>query len=93
MKYPLEVVTFDTDVHGPGPKQQAMLTSTFAHQRVVAGGKTTTLDIEHDVERGAVVITMPGASERPVVMVPWSRVRHCQPLTDAQARPAAAPKK
>lgn len=79
MRIPLDVVTFDADVSGPGPKQQAAFTPTFARTRLVAGGKTVTLDIVHDTERQAVIVRMPDVEVRPVVVVPWARVRSCEP--------------
>lgn len=79
MRIPLDVVTFDSEVYGPGPKQQATNTATFARSRVISGGRTALLDIVHDTERQAVVIRMPDADTRPCIVVPWARVRSCEP--------------
>lgn len=78
MKRPLDVVTFDTDVHGPGPKRQASLSITHARTRLGAAGQIHTMEIEHDTVCDCVRMSL-DTEDRPVVEIPWSRVRYCEP--------------
>ena len=42
--------------------------------------KNNVVELVHDTDSGAVVLTRPGASMRPVVRVPWARVKYAEEM-------------
>ena len=77
MKISLDVVHFDTDVRGPGPRHEATPTATWAVKQPKYKGS---LALEYDVELASIrMMKLEDDGGRPEVLVPYSRVVHMEP--------------
>lgn len=82
MKIDLDLVQFDFDVPGPGPKTQREVTSTYVRNKGDRDRHLSPLRnyvIYRDLERESVLLCIPDAKDRPVVEVPWTKVRYSEP--------------
>lgn len=87
MRIDLDLVQFDFDVPGPGPKTQREVTATYVRSKGDRDRHLSPLRnylIFRELERDSVVIVSPDAKERPVIEVPWARVRYAEPTRKAE---------
>lgn len=85
MKISLEMVEFDCDVRGPGPRAASHYSKTFA----IDQGQYKVL-LEYDADLGCVRILDPKSGVRDVVLVPLARVVRMEPLEKKPAAKSAA---
>lgn len=92
MKVSLSYVQFDTDVKGPGMRNEGGPDGSHTSTTFATEQKNYKVVIELDTAIGAVRLSHPTSTKRKTVLVPWSRVVSSDEVDlDAATAPAKKP--